>query len=228
MSRRWDRQGEQMDEPKKMRRKKKILIGLGIYVVVAVIASVIAVNSESAKTTAKEEEAEAAAELAEMDAIYESHDPETFRRYALDAAKKQERIVVTSVQPDVYSCIVDVEIGGYVYSFTDDGADADSAVAAACLYALDCAEEVFSDEHIENIFFHFHVKNKLDSLLYDFVWLVVGREHFVKIEYEDFRHEVKNNYNAMWKICGLLGFSSDVENRLKKFDKKSASGIMRR
>lgn len=207
-----------MDEPKKKSRKKKILIGLGIYMVVAVIASVIAVNSESAKKTAEEAEAEAAAKLAEMDAIYNSHDPETFLRYALDAAEKQERIVVASVQPDVYTCIVEADISGYVYSMSDDGADADGMVAAACLFVLDCSDAMFkADEHIEQIFYYFRVKNKLGSWLESAVTLVINRAECAEVDYNEFRKKLQNDYNEIKKIARMMTFSGQIEQRLKNY-----------
>lgn len=205
------------EEKKKMRLGKKILIGVGIYAVVGVvIVGIVCTLDDKKKASQAESEAQARAELAEMDAILDSHDPQVFMGYALAAAGKQDRITVHSVQPDVYSCIVEADIGGYVYSMTDDGADADGMVAAACLFALDCSKEVFADEHIDSIYYYFRIKNKLDHWIESAVGLTVERSKFEKIDYDEFRLRIQSDYSEVSSVITNVSFSGDIENRLKK------------
>lgn len=198
---------------------KKVLIGVGIYLLAGIVVAAIILTLDDKKNTAKTE-AEAQARIDEMDAIYESHDPEVLRGCALAAAEKQERIVVDSVQPDIYTCIVEASVSGYVYSMSDDGADVDGMVAAACLFALDCSQEIFlADEHIEDIAFYFQVKNKLDGWFRNAVSLDVGRADLEKIDYDAFRVQIQNDYNEIKKIAVVMPFGGDIEQRLKKYRK---------
>lgn len=207
------------EEKKKMSLGKKILIGIGIYAVVGVIiVGIVCTLDDKKKAVQAESEAAAQAYLAEMDAIHASHDPEVFMGYAQSAAKKQNRITVQSVQPDVYSCIVEADISGYVYSMSDDGADADGMVAAACLFAFDCSEEIFwADEHIDTIFYYFRVKNKLDHWVESAVALTVSRSDFFKIDYDELRVKIQNDYNEIASVVNNnVIFGGDIERRLKK------------
>lgn len=205
------------EEKKKMSLGKKILIGIGIYAVVGVIIVGIVCTLDDKKKAA---EAEALNNLAEMDAIYASHDPQVFLGYALAAARKQDRITVQKVQPDVYSCIVEADISGYEYSMSDDGADADGMVAAACLFAFDCSEEIFgADEHIDNIVYYFRVKYKIDMWFEGAVTLIVDRDEFMKINYDASRTQIQNDYNEIKKIARIMPFGGDIEQRLKKYKK---------
>lgn len=79
------------EEKKKMSTGKKVLIGIGIYLLVGIVAAAIILTLDD-KKNAEKAEAEAQASIDEMDAIYESHDPEEFLGYAHSAAKKQNRI----------------------------------------------------------------------------------------------------------------------------------------
>ena len=202
------------EEKKKMSLSKKILIGVGIYAVVAVVVVGIICTLDDKKKAA---ESEALTNLAEMDAIYASHDPQVFLGYALVAAKKQDRITVHSVQPDVYSCIVEADISGYVYSMSDDGADADGMLSAACLFAFDCSEEIFrADEHIDTIFYYFRVKNKLDHWIESAVGMTIDRPNFEKIDYDEFRLRIQSDYNDLASVVNSVIFTGEIENRLKK------------
>lgn len=205
------------DEKKKMSTGKKVLIGVGIYLVVGVVVVGIVCTMDDKKKAA---EAEAQAHIDEMDAIYASHDPQLFLGYALAAAKKQDRIMVQSVQPDVDRCIVEADIGGYEYSMSDDGADADGMVSAACLFALDCSEEIYkADDHIEQFVFYFRVKYKLDMWFESAVTLVINRTDFEKVGYKEFRAKLQNDYNEITKIARNLTFGGQIEQRLKKYKK---------
>ncbi|MBD5427794.1 MAG: hypothetical protein HDR39_00450 [Treponema sp.] len=208
------------EEKKKMSTGKKVLIGIGIYLGLGIVGIALygiptmIENSQKQKQVA---EAEALTNLAEMDAIYASHDPQVFLGYALVAAGKQDRITVHSVQPDVYSCIVEADISGYVYSMSDDGADADGMVAAACLFAFDCSEEIFrADEHIDTIFYYFRVKNKLDHWIESAVGMTIDRPNFEKIDYDEFRLRIQSDYNDLASVVNSVIFTGEIENRLKK------------
>ena len=205
------------EEKKKMSTGKKVLIGVGIYLLVGIVAAAIILTLDDKKNAAKAE-VKAQARIDEMDAIYESHDPEVFRGYALAAGEKQGRVVVDSVQPDVDFCVVEATISGYVYSMSDDGADADGMVAAACLFALDCSQEMFSvDEHLERIDCYFRVKDKIGGWLDNAVSLIINRSDFEKIDYDTFRAQIQNDYNEIKKIAVVMPFGGNIEQRLKNY-----------
>lgn len=203
-----------------MEKGMKVLIGVGVYFAVAIIACLIIFGIDEKKNAKKVAEAEAQSAITETEAAYNS-ELKTFIGYAMGAAKKNTRVERASAIPDSDRCEVEADIGGYVYSFSDDGADADGAVAAACLYGLDCSAEIFAAEKdVERISFVFRVKDKMNSWN-EAVSFVVDRGNFEKINYENFRAQVNSDYNAMWKIVKVLTFGG-IEERLKKFNRATA------
>ncbi len=105
---------------------------------------------------------------------------------------------------------------------SDDGADADGVVAAACLYSLDCSEKIFEKEpDIERFDFIFNVKAKWGGNT-QAVLFSIGREEFEKVDLKSFRAKVEENYNNMWTIARVVMFGGSFEERLKGFDRASA------
>ena len=203
-----------------MEKGMKVLIGVGVYFAMAIIACLIIFGIDEKKNAKKVAEAEAQSAITETEAAYNS-ELKTFIGYAMAAAKKNPRVERASAIPDSDRCEVEADIGGYVFSYSDDGADADGAVATACLYGLDCSAEIFAAEkEVERISFIFRVKDKLGSWN-EAVSFVVDRGNFEKVNYEDFREQVKVDYNALWRIVKVLNFTG-IEARLKKFDRAAA------
>ncbi len=80
-----------MEKAKKISLTKKILIGVGIYFVVSIIAVVIIIMIDDSQEQKDKElqakERQAQEKIAEMDAIYDSHNPQVFQNYGLSAAE---------------------------------------------------------------------------------------------------------------------------------------------
>lgn len=200
-----------MDEKKKMSKKKKVLIGVGIYCVVAAIIFIIMVNSDSYKN------ATGTPQVAAQN-VAEAAKPANERlQIAVAQAQKNnelntgiEKILALYYSED--SCDVAVKINAYW--------NEDRIIADGCKFGLAVAQEVFTrcpEYDVLRLRFYTDMQDQFGNVSESDVFNYnVRREIFAKVNFENFSNMVIVDYNNMWPLAEEVHIAPGILSGLKK------------
>ncbi|MBQ9238136.1 MAG: hypothetical protein IJ191_02310 [Treponema sp.] len=206
-------------EKQKMSTGKKVLIGIGVYLAVTAIALAIISQTDAWKNTGAEQNAQSVfAEGTKEDGVPTADAPLERRvSYWLKTVDQ------TSVKGVHFSSGDD---GAEIYADVGTVWNEDRLITVSCYYALDLAKTLY--EHCpeyNRISFVFRT-TVTDALGNDTVVPVfkfsLSRAVFEKMNYENFRLMVMQDYNSMWNAVENVYIAPDIKKNLKKLTKKAA------
>lgn len=209
------------EEKKKMSSRKKVLVGVGVYFAISIIAFAIVSQTDSFKNAgsgvAKVDAAEAKAKAQEEEAAKPAN--ERFRIAVAQAQKNNklntgvEKILALRHAED--ACEIDVKINTYW--------NEDRVIADGCKFGLALAKEVFArcpEYKVIGLRFFVDMQDQFGNVSETAVFNYnIWADTFAKVNFDNFSDMVLVDYNSMWVLTEKVYIAPGIMRGLKKYRK---------